>query len=380
MKPPSRLWRFAQVCCSVCQLKYYVAERSRWLLFLAFPGIEALGYHVEWSGKNSDTAWDDPEAVQATLEVSAVVVVLVTKSYGRHKSESREELNQILMLKKDIVVVKLTDEVKTHTRLDSLPTTKKCLPDTPHSVLRTLVTALVHERYTKLLHKEEQHVESIYRGETEDGLKCGKGWLYMSNGHRYAGEFLNDEMHGYGELHLSNNGVYSGEFREGKFHGKGELRHANGDVYLGEFKYGEYNGTGVMKSPKMGDFDGEFKEGVFQYGVHRTPDGDEYEGQFKEKKLNGRGLLRKANGDEYDGEWEDHKFHGHGQYTSVDGDCYVGEFKHGLRHGYGQLTYATGSWYKGDFQMDQRHGKGSTYDIETQTVENGEWHKDKKID
>lgn len=66
-----------------------------------------------------------------------------------------------------------------------------------------------------------QNGETIYLGETKNGVAGGKGRLYffLLPNLIYEGEFKDNKFHGQGTYYENNRIKYKGEFREGKFVG-----------------------------------------------------------------------------------------------------------------------------------------------------------------
>lgn len=87
------------------------------------------------------------------------------------------------------------------------------------------------------------------------------GALYLENGNKYHGSFLNDLFEGAGTFYFADNRTYKGQFKGGKKEGHGVFTWPNGDVYDGEWKDGKQHGRGSF-----------------------THEGKKYEGQFFEGK------------------------------------------------------------------------------------------------
>ncbi len=60
--------------------------------------------------------------------------------------------------------------------------------------------------------KIEYENGDVYKGETLNGMRNGKGKLTCADGKVYEGEWVNDEIR-YGKLTYKNTGYYEGYFR-----------------------------------------------------------------------------------------------------------------------------------------------------------------------
>jgi serine/threonine protein kinase len=136
-----------------------------------------------------------------------------------------------------------------------------------------------------------------YEGETNNGVKEGKGKYFFDNGDIYDGEWKKGKIEGKGIYYYKNGNKYEGEWINGKKEGKGILNYSNGDKYDGEWK-------------------GNSKEGK---GCYYYKNGNKYEGEWKNNKMEGKGILLYSNGDKFDGEWKDNKKDGNGIYYYTNG-------------------------------------------------------------
>ncbi|XP_021354202.1 MORN repeat-containing protein 1-like isoform X3 [Mizuhopecten yessoensis] len=88
---------------------------------------------------------------------------------------------------------------------------------------------------------------AVYEGAYQSNLRHGEGlMLYssvrndgVSNGDKYAGQWVNDRRDGEGELTCTDGTVYSGHFIDNLFHGFGLLKHISGYYYNGEWAFGQ---------------------------------------------------------------------------------------------------------------------------------------------
>ena len=80
----------------------------------------------------------------------------------------------------------------------------------------------------------------------------------------YRGGFKKDIYHGYGVLRHSNGSImYEGEYHNGLRHGKGTLYLENGDTYSGMFRHNKYHGMGLLMHQNGQVLEGEFVDGTF---------------------------------------------------------------------------------------------------------------------
>jgi basic membrane protein A len=110
----------------------------------------------------------------------------------------------------------------------------------------------------------------------------------------------------------------------------------DGHKYEGEFKNNDYNGQGTQTFPDGHKYVGQFKDGNRNgQGTAIFPDGRKYVGEFKDNKRNGQGTLTFPSGEKYVGQYKDGLRSGQGTLTFPDGHKYVGQFKDGEKHGQG---------------------------------------------
>lgn len=81
----------------------------------------------------------------------------------------------------------------------------------------------------------------------EDAIKImhGYGELYLKNGNRYFGSFINNKRHGYG-VYIGNDFRYYGMWFENEMEGEGVYLYDDGTYFKGMFKKGERNGQGTI--------------------------------------------------------------------------------------------------------------------------------------
>lgn len=85
--------------------------------------------------------------------------------------------------------------------------------------------------------KRIELASGTYTGEANDeDLPHGRGTLFMKNGGRYEGEFVDGDLHGKGVYLYANGNKYVGNFSNGKKHGIGHYTWARGETYEGDFE------------------------------------------------------------------------------------------------------------------------------------------------
>ena len=71
----------------------------------------------------------------------------------------------------------------------------------------------------------------------------GIGKIVFNNGHRYEGEFRENQINGKGKFMWQNGDVYEGIMYKGKMNGYGKYTYAsNGQIYEGNFVNGVKRG------------------------------------------------------------------------------------------------------------------------------------------
>lgn len=243
--------------------------------------------------------------------------------------------------------------------------------------------------------------DGSYTGETQNGLRHGKGKFISDSGYILEGTWVNDELQGFGKRIIDSETKYVGNFKNSLFDGKGEflleglvrvkgnfkggelhgktyIKYKSGTIFKGTFNNGKKNGickyiytdgSSVTVNFKMdvgkqilsnGDiYEGDIEEGKFYgQGTLKFANGDSYEGAWKNGKKHGWGILRKADGIKYEGDFKNDMFHGRGRYEHANGDLYEGDFKDDLMHGWGRYLSVDGNLYEGEFKNDKPHGEG----------------------
>ena len=124
------------------------------------------------------------------------------------------------------------------------------------------------------LEKIQNYDEGIYIGNIENGLKEGRGKLFLKNGDIYEGEWKNDKKEGKGIYYFQTGNKYEGDFKNDKQHGIG-IYFLEGGIYEGDFKEGQFDGNAAIYYDN-----GDIEIGKFQ----------------KDKKI-GKHVILKVNGE-----------------------------------------------------------------------------------
>lgn len=60
------------------------------------------------------------------------------------------------------------------------------------------------------VHRQTQSISDDYKGDTQSGLRHGRGRYVYPNGNVYEGEWYKDQRYGYGSLKDQNGDIYLG--------------------------------------------------------------------------------------------------------------------------------------------------------------------------
>ena len=176
--------------------------------------------------------------------------------------------------------------------------------------------------------RESRRNGDIYEGKFIDGQIFGKGIMKNKN-ILYVGDFVENKKNGEGEL-STNKIYYKGDFEDDKFSKNGILDFLiEGHRYEGEFKDNEITGMGIFKW-KGGDiYEGSFLKGnMHGYGKYISVTGQSYEGNYVNGKKHGLGRLVYQNGNMYEGEFVDGEPKGEGTVT-INGNSFMVEYVNG---------------------------------------------------
>mmetsp|Transcript_31953 Transcript_31953/g.77527 ORF Transcript_31953/g.77527 Transcript_31953/m.77527 type:complete len:214 (+) Transcript_31953:241-882(+) len=140
---------------------------------------------------------------------------------------------------------------------------------------------------------------SQYVGSFFNGLRDGKGTLYLQDGSEYRGEWELNEMHGQGTRRFVNQDVYVGHYSQGKRCGLGKMHFANDDLYVGTWQDDKFHGRGkyFLHSRGLaleGNFENGQKTGKFKI---QHPNGSLDIFKFHQDRIVGHGVRWNANRD-----------------------------------------------------------------------------------
>ena len=192
----------------------------------------------------------------------------------------------------------------------------------------------------------------------------GKGSLYLQNGKKFEGNFINGELNGWCR-YISDKAVcYEGLFIDGVLNGKGEIITINENrkkyIYKGDIINFKKEGIGIEKTNDYnyeGEFHNDIKHGKGKI-IFYNNNSESYEGDFKNGDITGKGFYIWKNKHTYLGDFLRGKMHGKGIYKWPDGNVYEGEYIYGIKEGYGEFKWNDGRIYKGPFKNGKQHGKG----------------------
>ena len=200
---------------------------------------------------------------------------------------------------------------------------------------------------------------------TNDDKKelTGKGELYLKNGVKYEGIFINGKLNGIGRLINEKFICYEGIFNDGILEGKATIiqieEDGNKKIYKGDIKNEKKEGKGKLDCKNYiyeGYFVNDKKQGKGK--IIYKDNGNKYEGEFNNDYINGYGLYTFENMHTYEGNFVNGVFHGKGIYKWPDGCYYKGEYLNGKREGNGEYKFPDGKIYKGPFSKGKPNGKG----------------------
>ena len=191
----------------------------------------------------------------------------------------------------------------------------------------------------------------------------GRGVLYLRNGKKYEGNFINGELNGWCRYINSKGVCYEGLFIKGVLNGKGEIikidENLRKHIYKGDIKNFKKEGKGKEKTNDFsyeGEFVNDMKHGNGK--IFYNNNGDYYEGQFSNGLITGKGFYKWKNQHTYFGDFVCGKMHGKGLYKWTDGNQYEGEYINNIKEGQGEFKWNDGKIYKGRFENGKPHGKG----------------------
>lgn len=209
--------------------------------------------------------------------------------------------------------------------------------------------------------------------------KHGNGTLYLPDGSKYVGNFLDDRIYGKGRLIYSNGEYYEGSFCDDKPNGFGIYMNNEQVLYKGfwkdEMKCGMGEETRPDGSVYLGEYLDDMKHGSGQF---KWADGTIYEGEIKFNNMEGMGKTIYSDGKIYVGEWQNNKIHGRGIFWWPDKRRYLGEYKAEKKSGYGIFIWPNEKKYEGSWLNGKQHGYGLCSSNRGEK-KLGEWRLGKKI-
>lgn len=112
-------------------------------------------------------------------------------------------------------------------------------------IAMSLLPLTISAKHTEII---EYANGDIYKGETLNGMRYGKGKLTCKDGTTYEGEWINDDIR-HGKLTYKNTGYYEGYFRNMQLDGYG-VRHYPDKTVSGMWK--ENNRHGIVEEKEKG--------------------------------------------------------------------------------------------------------------------------------
>ena len=232
-----------------------------------------------------------------------------------------------------------------------------------------LITKCLLSKYKNkdCLYKGTIYINNIIKNKINKAYNInnfsGKGILYLKNGKKYEGNFINGDLNGWCRFINSNGICYEGLFIEGILNGKGEVikidENRRKNIYSGDIVNFKKEGKGEEKTcdySYKGDFSNDLKHGKGKIYYHNN--GDYYEGEFTRGEITGKGFYSWKNKHTYYGDFIKGKMHGKGIYKWPDGNEYEGEYIKNIKEGNGVFKWKDGRIYKGICKNGRPHGKG----------------------
>ena len=233
--------------------------------------------------------------------------------------------------------------------------------------LVTIKCLLSKFQNTDCLYKGALNINSITKNKINKTYNInnlyGKGVLYLKNGKKFEGNFINGKLNGWCRFINSSGICYEGLFIDGILNGKGEIikidERRRKNIFRGEIKNFKREGKGEEKTSDYtyeGEFLNDLKHGKGKIKYKNT--GDYYEGEFTKGEITGTGKYLWKNKHMYNGDFVGGKMHGKGIYKWPDGNEYEGEYINNIKEGEGVFKWKDGRIYKGKFKRGRPHGKG----------------------
>ena len=201
---------------------------------------------------------------------------------------------------------------------------------------------IVYSIQNDLVFAHQKTKDSIYIGDTKNGIKDGYGKLLSKNGEIYLGQWKNGEKKGKGSLRKCKEIIYEGDFYFDKPEGFGKYYYKNGNFYLGQFIEGKRHGKGIeYNKDKKIIYDGEFAFDNYEgEGKLFLENGCYYIGQFIDGRLKNEKVKKYTKNDEliYEGGLLNDEYEGEGKLLLESGNYYIGKFVHGEQTGKGKIV------------------------------------------
>lgn len=125
-----------------------------------------------------------------------------------------------------------------------------------------------------------------YKGDFKNDKIQGYGSItFLKEGHKYEGQFDNNELNGKGIFYWKNGDVYEGDVRNGKMNGIGKYTYANGEVYVGSYIDGVKQGSGTALSKSGMTYKGNFIGGSLNGEVLLSQNRESTRAEFRNDKL-----------------------------------------------------------------------------------------------
>ena len=152
--------------------------------------------------------------------------------------------------------------------------------------------------------RESRRNKEVLEGKFINGYLNGKGIFKNSKNSLYTGDFVNSKREGMGELY-TNRIHYIGEFKGDKLEGKGFIEFLKeGHKFQGDFKNNEINGRGIFQWKNGDMYEGEMTDGKMNgHGIYKYANGQIYEGEYINGIREGKGRIIINNTVVYDGEF-----------------------------------------------------------------------------
>jgi len=154
----------------------------------------------------------------------------------------------------------------------------------------------------------------------EDLLGEGKGTKTFFNGDWHSGMYKQGAFHGNGTYVYQNGDRFDGLFVNNQL-AKGIFRWTQGHVYAGTFVNGLPEGEGSKRCSDGRQYDGSWKEGkAHGWGIRTYPNGDRHEGMYQDDERHGFGRYKWQDGEQLDGFWIDGVLQGRARRTFANKD------------------------------------------------------------